>query len=88
MERIKTSEVMFPLVEQWQQSGQSQKQFSQENNIRYHTFTYWIKRYRQNQYNQNGFIPIDLSGEGGSGIPLGTPRVELLFGNGLTLRIY
>ncbi len=84
MEKTNTPEGMFPLVEQWQQSGLSQKQFSKENNIKYHSFTYWVKRYRQHQHRQDGFIPVELSGTGGSG----AFRVELVFGNGLVLRIY
>ena len=87
MERSNTAEVMFPLVERWQTSGQSQKQFCLDNGIKYHTFTYWVKRFRQHQYRQDGFIPIELT-DGDSRVPSVTPRVELLFGNGLSLRIY
>ncbi len=84
MEKTNTPEVMFPLVEQWQQSGLSQKQFSEEKNIKYHNFAYWVKRYRQHQYRQDGFIPVELTSSGASG----SFRVELAFGNGLVLRIY
>ncbi len=84
MEKTNTSEEMFPLVEQWQTSGLSQKQFSKENNIKYHSFTYWVRRFRQHQRRQDGFIPLELSGSG----TCGAFRVELVFGNGSVLRIY
>jgi transposase-like protein len=34
------------MIEDWQQSGLSQKQYCLQHNIAYHTFYYWYKRYR------------------------------------------
>ncbi len=38
---------MFLYVEQFKESNLSIKQFCQQNNLRYHAFHYWSKRYRQ-----------------------------------------
>jgi len=35
---------MYDLVELWQQSGKSQRQFSAEHNIKPATFMYWVKK--------------------------------------------
>ena len=38
---------MFELIEQWQQSGLSQKAFCEQHSIRYYVFQYWYRRYRK-----------------------------------------
>ncbi len=80
------SEKMLALVEEFVSSGKSQKVFCQENHLKGSTFSYWVKKYRQQNNQQEGFIPIDITGPSyGRG---DKPRVELSFSNGLTLRIY
>ena len=37
---------MFLMIENWQQSGISQKAFCEEQDVKFHTFYYWYKRYR------------------------------------------
>jgi hypothetical protein len=37
---------MFDYIDQWQQSGLTQKAFCQQVNLSYHIFHYWYKRYR------------------------------------------
>jgi hypothetical protein len=37
---------MFSLIENWQQSGLSQKVFCEQQQIAAHQFYYWYKRYR------------------------------------------
>ncbi|MEO6962828.1 MAG: hypothetical protein ABIY90_12710 [Puia sp.] len=39
-------ESMFRFIKQWQTSGLSQLAFCKENNIRYHLFHYWYRRFR------------------------------------------
>ncbi len=34
------------MIEQWRQSGLSQKAYCEQNNIAYHIFHYWYKRHR------------------------------------------
>lgn len=50
------------MIENWQQSGLSQKQYCLQHNIAYHTFYYWYKRYRSisgdNTANKSPFVPL------------------------------
>jgi hypothetical protein len=39
----------YNLIANWQQSGQTQKQYCQTQNIPYHVFHYWYKQYRTSQ---------------------------------------
>jgi len=54
------------MIESWQQSGLSQKQFCLQNNIAYHIFHYWYRRYRLKQTVGTGdagdFIPLTING--------------------------
>ena len=47
MAQVKTEAQMFPLVESWQKSGLTQKQFSQQHQISEQVFCYWVSRYRK-----------------------------------------
>ena len=66
---------MLSLVEQWQQSGQSQVEFAGNNNINLFTLRYWINKNRR-------------VGQGGSFIqisdPVGAP-ICLRYPNGVEL---
>ena len=50
------------MVESWKQSGLSQKAYCEQNQIRYHVFHYWYKRYRDEQLNNSDptFIPLTV----------------------------
>jgi hypothetical protein len=39
-----TSEQMQVVINEWQTSGLSKKEFCRQRNISYHTFHYWCKR--------------------------------------------
>ena len=52
---------MFDLVEQWQQSGKSQKQFSEKNHIKLWTLLYWVQKYRQSKSPDQGFASLTIS---------------------------
>jgi transposase-like protein len=49
MAQVRTEVEMFPLVESWQKSGLTQKQFSQQHQISDQVFYYWVARYRKAQ---------------------------------------
>jgi len=54
---------MFEMIEQWQQSGLSQKSFCEKVAIKFYTFYYWYKRYRlseQNSENKSGFVKLKI----------------------------
>src|SRR3712207_3279087 len=46
MAQIRTQTEMFPLVESWQQSGLTQKEFSLRHQLPLHILPYWVARYR------------------------------------------
>ena len=84
---------MFNLIEQWKESGKTQKQFSSEQGIKYSTFLYWKKKYRQSSTNShnNGFLPLEVISRDerdNSSDPALQPKVEVEFSSGITLRIY
>ncbi len=69
---------MQKLIEQWQQSGKSQKAFTTDNNINYHTFRYWIEKFNS-QENTSEFIQLNKSSVTGANICLRYPNgIELL----------
>lgn len=51
----------FAMIESWRQSGLNQKQYCEQNNIPYHVFHYWYKRYRDHQSKTaQAFIPVTV----------------------------
>jgi len=44
--RKQIQEQKYAMIEHWQQSGLSQKKYCEQNNMAYHHFHYWYKRYR------------------------------------------
>ncbi len=72
------------LIEQWKQSGLSQKQFYQQQNIPAHVFYYWHKCYRNQQHKSSssasgGFIPLTTASFG-RGIEVQLPNgVRVIF---------
>ena len=76
---------MFELVEQWQQSGKSQQQFSAENNIKLATFVYWVKKHRQQKVTEIGFAKVEL---GQPSISQTAARIEIELADGMVVRIF
>ena len=70
---------MFEVIAAWQQSGISQKQYCEEQGIRYHVFHYWFRKYReQNQPSPcSGFIPLEVLEQASS-----FTGIELIIPNG------
>ena len=86
MQSDSKTQSMFELVENWQQSGKSQKQFSVENDIKLATFMYWVQKYRQDKSPNHGFASLTISQETGEGLP--TPKIEIELAGGTVVRIY
>lgn len=65
MAHFRTEEDMFPLVEEWQDSGQTQKAFCAEQDISVSVFAYWLRRYRDRgdtqELPESGFVPIRMA---------------------------
>ena len=53
---------MFAKIEQWQQSGLSQKAWCEQAGIPYHVFHYWYKRYRDKNIpsSTSSFVELKL----------------------------
>jgi hypothetical protein len=86
MEELNKTDAMFDLVNQWQQSGISQKEFCALNGIKVATLGYWIKKYKQKQTGYEGFASLSLGQE-----PMnhsGDPKIEIELAGGLVVRIY
>lgn len=47
MTSFRTEAEMFPLVAQWQSSGQTQKVFCAEHDLSVSVLAYWLRRYRK-----------------------------------------
>ncbi len=85
MEKRDRTQEMYNLVQQWQQSDLSQKQFSTEHNIKLPTFMYWVKKYRLNKQDAPGFARVELSQHSMSST---TARIEIALADGLVVRIF
>jgi hypothetical protein len=74
---------MFSLMEQWQQSGLTQKTFCEQQSIRYYVFHYWYKRYRMQQSgladNPGSFVKLQVSK------PLPSGSIEINYPGGVRI---
>ncbi len=71
---------MFSYIDQWQQSGLSQKAFCQKAKLAYHIFHYWYKRYRNTASEPaSSFIQLNVSG------PSAAFHAELILADGKRL---
>ncbi len=74
---------MFSLIAQWQQSNLTQKEYCEQQSIRYHVFHYWYKRYRQqqagNDNNNSSFVKLQIAK------PVTGSAVEIHFPGGIQL---
>lgn len=48
------------MIEQWQQSGLSQKDFCAATGIVYHVFHYWYGVYRSEKNSSHTFVPVQI----------------------------
>lgn len=77
-----TSGEMYPLIEQWQKSGQLRTDFCAAHNIRLATFTYWLTKYRDEKKTADaGFTRVEITTSAESS-PAG---LELRCPNGIQL---
>jgi hypothetical protein len=73
---------MFGAIQQWQQSGLSQKVWCEQNNILYSSFHYWYRRFRNlqsgnKQPSTDGFVELFLQDRSSA-----SPWCELALGKG------
>jgi transposase-like protein len=72
---------MYELVAQWHQSGKSQQQFSSEHDIKLATFSYWVKKHRQQKSSELGFAKVELGQHS-------TARIEIELADGTVIRLF
>jgi len=87
-QREQQREKIFSLIENWQQSDQTQKDFCREHDVKLATFHYWQKKYR-NQYQDNpaGFIPMEISSPDVRTVEIRYPNGVIVQLPGLDLRL-
>ena len=71
---------MLALVEQWRDSGQSQKEFCSLQGIKFSTFCYWIRRSKE-QHKGTGFKQI-LPSQVSSG-HIDIRHIDIIYPNGV-----
>ncbi|MGQ9620801.1 MAG: IS66 family insertion sequence element accessory protein TnpA [Bacteroidales bacterium] len=79
-ERLQREEEMLTLIEQWSESGKTQKIFFREQGITFTTFYYWLRRYRR-RLDENGFLPVEIDNNliENSILPVALGRKNYLF---------
>ena len=82
MARFRTEQEMFPLVEAWQSSGQTQKVFCATHDISVSVLAYWLRRYRDHhaeERNQSGsFVPVHMTASSSFVIEMALPSGAVL----------
>ena len=86
MQNETKNQSMCAFVKRWQQSGKTQKQFSEENHIKLATFIYWIQKHRQNKDTEPGFATLTISPETEVGTIV--PKIEIELSGSIVVRIY
>jgi len=78
---ISRKQEMFALIESSINSGLTKKAFCQQQGIKLSLFYYWQKRYRQQQEEDAGFLPVQISGRSGAG------DIEIIYPSGVQVRL-
>ena len=79
--RLEKQQRMFSLVEQWQASEMTKKEFCHHHDINLSTFGYWTSRYRRScAGSAGGFVQIGSSAEPSGGM-------QLIYPNGVRLLV-
>lgn len=78
---ISRKQEMFDLIESSINSGLTKKAFCQQQGIKLSLFYYWQKRYRQQQEEDAGFLPVQINGHSGTG------DIEIFYPNGVQVRL-
>ena len=80
-EREARREAMYEMIRRYEGSGESQRSFCEKESVAGSTFTYWLRRYREQAQEPSGsFIAIKTVER--------EPRIELEYPGGLRVRIY
>jgi transposase-like protein len=80
---MELTEKMFELVEEYQRSGKTQKQYSEQIGIGYAKFNYWVCKYRDHHQLQpaGGFVSVEAYAANQQ------QNLEICYPNGVKLTI-
>ena len=81
-ERENWQKEMFTLIEQWEKSVTSQKEFCTQHDLRPHVFYYWLNKYkRMRSTSRSGFVPVEISA--GEAQPKDQGEIQIQYPNGV-----
>ena len=83
IEKTTRRDEMFALIEQQEQSNQTNKYFCEQQGIAQSCFYYWQKKYRQEQTGSLGFVPV-LVKRSTSAL---NQAIEVQYSSGVTIKI-
>ena len=75
-----TLEEMRPIIEKWEVSGLTKKEFCKQHNLAPSVFYYWYKKYKS-PGSTGGFIPIKIKNT------FQESPLEILYPNGVKLKL-
>ncbi len=84
-----TKEEMYPIIDQWKESGLNQSQYCKQEKISYYVFKYWLQKYRKEnigvkQNLLNPFLPVQIpSTEELSKEPISKKDIIINYPNGI-----
>lgn len=71
---------MYRLIEEWRQSGKTQKAFCEERGQNKAVFNYWLRKYRDEKEDlSTAFAKIETR--------MSAPALEIIYPNGVSLRV-
>jgi hypothetical protein len=68
---VRTEEQILSILEEYEKSGFTQKEFCEVSDINEVTFYSWLKKYRPKQDNEKGFATIEI-------VPTRQPKEEVI----------
>lgn len=77
---MKQLEKMYTLIEEFHQSGKSQKHFCADQGVHPSTFSYWMKKKRLSENAKEAFIKIE------STTASSADQLEILYPNGVRIK--
>ena len=87
----KKQEAMYAHIQNWESSGQTQRDYSKTIGVPYSQFKYWKGKYLQDQKHsikhnstsvQDSFIPLQIKNQ----IPVCLPEVQITYPNGVVVQ--
>ncbi len=85
--KFKSTHEMYPLIESYMESDQSQAQFCKEQGLKPHLLIYWLQKYKadeqQSASSETGFAKLNIID-----VPVNSDKMIIIrCGNGTTVEI-